>query len=700
MRTGAACLLASATLASPALAQQQVADANEATRVDEIVVTGRRETDYRVEESSTIARTPLSLIETPNAVSIVTRDLIQDRRARTVSEALEVVPGIVRSFNNYGIEQFKVRGFETGSSVTTTTDGLLSSGRVTPDPAFVERYEVLKGPASIISGGSTPGGVINRVTIRPVSDPFQRFEGQAASRSFFKALGDLNLPLAGDLGARATAVHERGDGFVDGVEIRRTSVGLSLRYGFGAESQGSITVSGRLQREGGVQSRGVPLLTDGSVPDIDRSTGVFGEGSVFDRDNEELFIDAELKLLGDLTLRAKGLLQDQRFFRRDIYAYNFGGVGPDGSTYVYGGFGQFDSTTLAGDVSLEYAPELWGQKQSLIVGVNPSRFEGDVDFGYGVLGTDNLFNPANNLVVTPADVPSAVNGTYVREDDQLGLFAQLLIRPADRLSILAAGRYERFSGQFNNADGSVDRSRVEKPFTTRVGVSYGLTDDLYIYGSFAESFTTQYFSRDADGVALPPETGKQFEVGGKINLASDRLTVTASLFDVRRQNVARQVAPNVFETVGEQRHRGLELEAAGEPFPGLSIALGYSYIDAEITKDPNGSRLGNRPSQVPEHSFSSWLRYGFEDAGRSGPFVAGGVYAIGSRFLTDFETLRVAGYARVDLSAGYRWKSGTELNLFVRNVGDRRYLENVTSVNGVNFFGEPRTINLSLRFSL
>jgi len=643
---------------------------------------------YRAEASKTLTRGALPLRELPNTVNVVTGDSLRDRFVRRSFDAVETVPNVVRSFDNTGLEVKNIRGFNSGGSSGEGSDGLAATNQSPIDPALIERYEVLKGPASILTGATFPGGIINRVNKRAEFDTF--FEGSASggSREFARFEGDANTILSDNpnLAGRAIFAYETQDGFVDRTDIERLAFGPSISASF-FDGDAALTISGRIQREGGARTQGVPLLSNGETPDIDRDVGVFGTGNDFDRDTEEVFAEWDHRFLDNLRLNAKFGYQRSQLDRRDVYAYQFGGADLDGTSTVIASTIDNLHENTSGEVSLSYTTAFDGRDQEFLIGTNALRNVSQTDFFYDYVGSDNLFDPQANIAFSQPTTP------FRNEvlNKQVGLFAQAVLRPLPGLTLVAAGRQEFFDGEFTNLVTGVTTEDDQTPFTGRLGASYEVTPWATVFGSYAESFQPQSFQFDENGDPLPPETGEQWEAGIKADLLGDSVSVTASVFQITRQNVARFTGMFA-ETVGEQRNRGFEFEAAGEVLPGLTLSAGYGYIDAEITEDPNAARQGNRPLHVPEHSGSLTARYDFRSGPLQGVHVGGVVNAVGSRFLDDFEQTKIDGHVRGDLFAGYQFTDNLEARVFVRNVANAQYVENPGRINGGNHFNEPLSV--------
>jgi len=648
---------------------------------------------YRAEASETLTRGALPLKELPNTVNVVTEDSLEDRFARTSFDAVETVPNVVRSFDNFGVEVFNIRGFGSGSLSLNTSDGLLATNQSPLDPALIERYEVLKGPASIVSGAQfSSGGIVNRVTKRAEFDTYASFDGTLGSRDFRRVVADGNAALFDTPGVagRLILAYEDGDGFVDRTEMERLAVSPSLSAEL-LDGDARFTLTGRIQREDGLRSRGVPLLSDGSLPDVDRDIGVFGDGGFFERETDEVFAEWDQDFLDNLKFNAKIGYQRSEVDRQDVFASQSGGADLDGTTTIAAlGIG-LETEIYAGDASVGYTHSLWGRDQEILVGVNALRRESSLRFGQTNVGSDNLFNPTANLAFVAVETPFS-NKFF---EKQIGTFAQVTVRPIEGLTLVAAGRYDDYEAEVSGLSTTDDQTS----FTGRLGASYAVTTWATVYGSFAESFQPQ-FTFDRNGAPLPPETGEQFEGGVKFDLLENKLSLTAAVFQIERQNVARSVqGPDgsfFSETVGEQRHRGFELDVTGEVLPGLTLSGGYGYIDAEITEDPNPLRQGNRPQHVAEHTGSLTLRYDFQSGPLQGVHLGGVVNAVGSRFLDDQEQTKIDGYVRGDLFAGYQVTDSLEARVFVRNLTNAQYIETPGSISNNNHFNEPLSVYFTL----
>lgn len=259
----------------------------------------------------------------------------------------------------------------------------------------------------------------------------------------------------------------------------------------------------------------------------------------------------------------------------------------------------------------------------------------------------------------------------------------------DRLTLTLGGRVD-FS---TNEGESVDA------FSPRVGVTYELLPDVALYANYSESFDPQWFSTNAAGKPVDPETGENFEVGLKTALLDGRFNSLLALYQLTRQNVATAnlSTPDPFDSVvsGEQRSRGVEWENALQLSPGWDLTFAYTYNDAEITKD-NTLPVGARLQGVPEHAFSAWTKYTLQH----GPLKGLG-FGLGGRYYTEQEgdstysnPFKLPAYGVMDAAVYYE-RDSLRLQVNINNALDERYF--VGSYNDLYVLpGEPLTTRATL----
>ncbi|GJL62640.1 MAG: ligand-gated channel [Nitrospirales bacterium] len=666
---------------------------------------------YKADETTGSTRTALPITETPSSIGVVTRDLIKDTFSRTKNDAFEHVSGVSRGRSTFTrSESFNIRGFNlggVGAFSVFRSNGLPAFGIFSPDPALIERYEVIKGPVSIVGGASSPGGFVNRITKTPQDANFATSEFQAGSYGLYRGVVDANgvLPSTPNVRGRLIFAVEEGGHFVDDVDVRQYTVAPSIEIDL-FDGAGALLFTGHYQKFDGSSYPGLPLLDNGNVPDIPRTRN-FGGGSkngantAFEEQNYELHYNHEF--FNNLSLSIKGKYSYADLLDKSLYGYNFGrGIALDGTSYVYAGLDDESFETYAGEIFVKQEWEALGQQHEILVGVDHREHNRDFSFGYVFLGTDNIFNPGNVFDLPPDDLLEAgVTNSRTFALKQTGLFGQAVIRPFESLTLVGAGRYDWAKGRNKNELTGDLAKETYSEFTGRFGANYELLPEMHVYGGFSQSFEVNVLSSTVGGSLPPPATGESYEVGAKFDLLDGRLLLTTALFRSYRQNVSvpDPVNPNFSITVGEQRHQGVEFDVNGRPWPGLNLTANVSFINAEITKDSRAGFKGNSPSLIPRSYVGRvFATYELQTGTFQGLGFGGGVFFQSGFELEIPNRFSTKSYERVDAIVFYRSPQKVyDFTINVRNLLDATYIEGPGRLSAYKQFGAPVSVFGTLR---
>ncbi|GJL55320.1 MAG: ligand-gated channel [Nitrospirales bacterium] len=666
---------------------------------------------YKADETTGSTRTALPISETPSSIGVVTRDVIKDSFSLRQNDAFEHVSGVSRSRSTFTrSESFNIRGFNlggVGAFSVLRSNGLPAFGVFSPDPALIERYEIIKGPVSIVGGASSPGGFVNRITKTPQDANFATSQFQAGSFGLYRGVVDTNgvLPIAPRVRGRLIFAVEEGGHFVDDVDVRQYTVAPSIEIDL-FDGAGALLFTGHYQKFDGSSYPGFPLLDNGSVPDIPHTRN-FGGGSkngantAFEEQNYELHYNHEF--VNNLSLSMKGKYSRSDLLDKSLYGYNFGrGIALDGTSYVYAGLDDESFETYAGEVFLKQEWEALGQQHEVLVGLDHRDQSRDFLFGYVFLGTDNIFNPANNFALPTDDVlGTAVSNARTFKLEQTGLFGQVVVRPFESLMFVGAGRQDWAKSSNKNFLTTALLEENYSEFTGRIGMIYELLPGFNAYAGYSESFQVSPTLTASEDSLLPPERGENYEVGVKLDLFHGRLRLTTALFRSYRQN-APAPDPNdarFFIAIGEQRHQGVEFDINGQPWPGLNLTANVSYVDAEITKDSRAGFKGNSPSLIPRSYVGRvFATYELKTGPLQGLGFGGGVFfqsgfelEIPNRFSTE-------AYERVDAVVFFRPpQKAYDFTINVRNLLDATYIESPGRLSAYNQFGAPVSVFGTLR---
>lgn len=684
-------LLATASLAAlvaaPALAQDApiITADNDAVELDAITVFGRRLGRIPGE---TATKTGTPVLETPFTINIVSRELLDLRNVANIGEAAETVSGVQRTVGFSGNQRFRIRGFQ---NISTLRDGFRQSmGQPEIDLQGVESIEVLKGPASALYGRFEPGGVVNFVSKRP----YGRSGGEAfvvgGSNDYWRGGLDANAPLTtdGKVLARLNVGYENAGSYRDLVDNEQLYISPVVEWRPDAETSLLARLE-YLQRDAAFD-RGFGNNAAFLDQPLSRN---YGED--FMRIEKEQWVaglEFNRRLNADWRLRLGGYVSAVDVPEEQFFNYGFP---PLSGTTVNRSFVSYDETQ--DDLTLQ--AELYGRVATgplthrLLIGLDHSRDElsflnGQIAYGQPIdlLNPVRTGRPTGYLPVGDSHYDYTSTGLYVQDEIAWSNWRLLL-----------GGRLEEVETYAFTAD-FVDPgvNRTDRPFSPRAGLTYLVTPDWSIYGSWARSSRNE---GDAglleSGLTPKPTRGEQFEIGTKALAFDGRAELTLSAFEITKTDavVSDPVDFNLVIQAGEIRVRGVEAEVSARPLDPWTIIASYAYSDSEIAGDTNTFIVGNRLAGVPDHQAALWTSWAF-DGSLTGVTIGGGVFHASSQAATTSNNLDLPGYTRVDLNAAYAFGDGYEVRLNVDNVTDETIF--ITGGFSQIYPQAPRTARLTL----
>lgn len=663
--------------------------------------------DYVAKKTTTGAKTDTPLKEIPQSISVVTRKELDDRKPAQLEDAIAYTSGIVAS--PWGLDdrfdECLIRGFDLCTS-TLYRDGLnqravgFSGFKI--EPYGMERFEVLKGPASVLYGENDVGGIINAVTKRPPSEPLYEAYTSYGSFNTIEAGVDIGGPIdsSGVWTYRLTGLFRDGETQQDYTENDRVYIAPALTWQ--PDEQTSLTILANYQWDklAPIYSVPVPGMNGYTGPQTPRSffTGAPGFDR-FNADHGSIGYQFSHEFNDAWSIRQNLRYARQVTDYRQFYFGDFDGnpaVRPDGHTIARTIFAVDEAATIFNvDNQAQYDAEFGMVKNKLLVGLDYNRWNVDGTTHYGVGPDLDMLNPDYTIPIELPPIFDDSNQTI----GQLGLYAQNQAKIAERFVVSFGGRQSWVDNRTEDRLNDTVTSQKDDAFVGQIGVGYLFDNGITPYASYTESFTVN-LGQTRDGANFEPSQGKQYEVGVKYDSTFFPGSVTASVFDLRKTNILTTdpLDPNFSVQTGEVRHRGFELEAKAELDFGLSVTGAYTYLDAEITKSEDGY-AGKRPTLVPEHTASLWANYEFGDnTVMPGLSIGAGVRYVGSSFGDDDNTLAVPSYAVAD--AALRYKRGSwEAALNVSNLFDKKYFSTCYPSEGC-YYGEGRNIkgSLSVKF--
>lgn len=699
------------------------------SRLDTITVTGQRPDEGFKAEDQYSGKLPLSVRETPQSISVITRESLDDRQVLNLQQALELSAGVVQFSGNgpfagqpsFGFNQTTIRGIQIDDIYDFRDDGFVSgSFYLIPDLAIYDRIEVVKGPNSVLYGRGSVGGLINRVRKKPLAEARTEVELSAGSFDTYRADVDVTGPLFNSKAARGrlVAVYEDSGSFVRGPETQRTVLAPSLGLDLSASTR--LLVQALYQSEDIVPNTGLPLRRACSgfdAPDISRRryNGVLTSSPYT---WEVLSASAQLEQdLGDhwlATLRLSSSNTDTPI-RVDAYTYGFREDGDDpatpeverrGDTNQVGSRHFIDRDVWSGELQITGSFDVAGKavKASFGADHNDNQYSRrgmyqNVSGFYGP-GTDVNLYDGNFQPLTGDFTDGADFGGDPRSS---GFYAQAQVQATERLKVLLGARYDEVQLRSFNGDNPTDQETVND-ITGRLGLTYDLSPQISIYTLYAQSFSPVLFDTDINGELLEPETGVVFEVGTKTEWFDQRLGVTAAVYRVEREDIpVGAIVPPGSDpfsvSSGLQRSDGFEVEINGRPLPGWDISLAYNQVDSDF-EDRRDPFFGIQPGGTADWQLGLYSAYELQNGALKGLGFGATLFAIDDRGVSTFVPGTIPGYERLDLHASYKGFKNVELNLVVRNVTDERYIEGADRANNYAQFGSPTAALLSVKYSL
>ena len=656
---------------------------------------------YRATRSASATRTDTSIHETPQSISVVTEDAVEDIGATRLQDALDYAGGVGRAnnFGGQGLTTFTVRGFTTGEFYRNGFP--INRGYPNmPDANTIERLEVLRGPATMLYGRGDPGGTFNVVSKQPLPERTVTLGSQLSDQGMRRGTLDASGPLddEGRLAYRLNVVGEGGDTFRDHVETERYGVTPVITWQ--ATEDTKLIFEGDFMRNNHPLDRGLTRYANQKgTPSRDTFWGEKDIGKLHN-DNSMAQLRFEHLLNDNWTLgggfqwldgtlqgnaiEANSLAADGRTLSRNFNYRKLEWTDKDTQLNLTGHFstGGFEHTLLTGVEFEDYDYKSIIQRSSGAAGTYP------IDIFNPVYG-----QPRPALTRTPTHDKENLKTYAAFVQDQVAL--------TERLKVLAGARFERFEHDYHTyVPGGKSWEASDNAVTPRVGVTYDLTETVAVYADAARSFKPNT-GASRQGGGFEPEKGKSYEMGIKWEALDHALSVDAAIYQIEKKNVLTTdpVDSTFSVAAGQVRSRGFDLNVAGNLTPEWRVIGGYAYVDAKVTKD-NSIRVGSRLANIPRSSFSLLNVYEFQDGALKGLGLGAGSKYVAERVgQTSNTPFSMGAYTVVDLLSYYKVNEKVRLNLDVKNLFNRDYEEGAFG-NIYAYPGAPRTVQVGIAYTL
>lgn len=677
-----------------AFAQNNVAVDLPATTVKASVIRGPGE-GYNPPKAVSATKTDAPLRDVPQTVNVVTAEVMRDQHASSMQDVLKNVPGVTFNNGDGQRDQVNIRGFS--AIADQFVDGIRDDALYFRDLSNVDRVEVIKGPAAVLYGRGSSGGLINRVTKKPGTDVTE-VGVSYGSWSDRRVEADVGRVFANDAAAfRITGAHEESGSFRSQQFLDRTAIAPSLQLNLSPKT--TVLLQTDFLEDRRVTDFGIPAYK-GRPVDVPAST-YYGAANARDVDFTQTRVQSGTATINHEFNDQWSIRNATRYYHYSLNRNNtlVGSVKEttrkaslNRSNVYREEHGWFNQTDLMQKASF------FGMKHELLYGMEFGQQNKDlVNFSKNNVAVVDLFNP-----VLPT-LPLAVGGKPAANNlgvfKTLGLYTQDMISFNDQWKALLGIRYDNFQQEtFQRLAGQKNLSRTDNAWSPRAGLVWQPSKVQSYYVSWSRSFqpSGEAFSLAANNAELAPETTRNTEVGAKYDWLDGKASTTVSVFRIERTNIkVANASGTALIPIGEQRTDGAEISGAAELGQGWRMLAGYAYLDGKITKS-SAALQGKQPTLTPRHSGNLWLT---KDLGH-GFGVGGGLNLVGARMADPANTVTLPGYMTADMMAWYR-RGPVELQLNLYNLFNRGYIvSGHGSSPNLNLPGAPRSVMATLRYRM
>ncbi|KDD66004.1 TonB-denpendent receptor [Pseudomonas mandelii PD30] len=681
---------------------------------------------YTTGATTTATKLPLTLRETPQSVTVVTRQQMDDRGVTSVADALRNTPGVTTQKYDSDRTEFSARGFAITNfqydGVNIPYDGVYGENpNNSDDAASLDHIEVIKGATGLMTGAGDPSATVNLIRKKPTKDFKASVSATAGYWDNYRTEGDISGSLndTGSVRGRFVGAYQDKDSYIDHYSQKK-----DLYYGILEADLTDDTLLTLGVDKSSATPRGsswtgnAPYFTDGGRTNFSRSFNPGADWSRRDFDSITYFASLEQALANDWKFKASF---DQKTTDHDTQLASASGGSPDRATgegmFFYWGRWEGHRVQNTADVNVSGPFSLGGREHELVAGfmASHSRQTGST-FDSSAFGqvTGNIFDWEGHLA--KQDFPK--NGKYERTQSQNGAYLATRLRPTDDLSFILGGRLSTYKYNEDYAyypgTGQTDTHASYKEHgvvTPYAGVVYDLDDTYSVYGSYTSIYQPQ-INKDANGSTLAPVEGNSYETGLKAAYFEGKLNASLAFFRIEQDNVAQSIGTNavtgdgIFKATDGATTNGVELELAGELAQDWNVSAGYTYAR---TRDKDEQRIFGFPlaTSKPEHVIRTFTTYRLP--GALDQFTVGGGVSWQSAFYGQSYSpnvgngeggstmLKQGGYTLVDLMTRFQYDEHLSFTANANNVFDKKYLTGLGNF-GTTFYGEPRNLQITAKY--
>ncbi|UVC31670.1 TonB-dependent siderophore receptor [Pantoea sp. SOD02] len=666
---------------------------------------------YVAKESAAGTKTSTPLRKTPQSISVITREQMDDQAAASVADALSYSSGVLTNYrgNSNRNDEIIARGFRYAPKFL---DGLSyglsgqagAAGQV--DPWLLERVEMIHGPASVLYGQVNPGGIVAMTSKRPTAQSIHKVQLSTGNQHLGEAAFDFGGKLNDDntlfyrLNGIASTKHE----FVKDNKQQRMAIAPAITWLPNADTSFTLLTMYQNEPKAGYRnflpaSGTLKESSAGYIPyDFNVSDPSFNEAK---REQTSIGYIFEHNLNDNLSftqnLRYSNMDESYKYL---VYTFD---ADNDHSINRRPQHDKIKSKELGLDNQLKATFETGNIAHTVLGGLDYKW--SDVDNKLWLdRGDQYILDWANPTRISINESDLTLTTSTRKKLDQVGVYLQDQLE-WNQWNLLLSGRHDWSEVRTQDRTDNSETQQNDDKFTGRAGLLYAFDNGISPYVSYSTSFEPNLNSGAPGTDPFKPTTGEQTEVGVKYQPVGWDAVFTVSAFDITQKNItAYNSVTGYNEQIGKVRSKGIETEAHAQITPEIKLLAAYTYTDAVTKESSITQRIGHSPSSIPRHAASAWGSYTFLDGVLSGFTLGSGVRYTGTAPADEIGVDKVPHYTLYDAMAKYELGEaanslrGTTLQLNVNNIADKHYVASCSNESAC-FYGSGRTIVASVSYS-
>lgn len=668
---------------------------------------------YTTGSMSTATKLPLSIRETPQSVSVITRQRIEDQGMNDLNDVVKYAPGITLRKFGTDRQQYLARGFTIDNIMYDGLPTIVSSFTLDTisgaDLGIYDRVEVVRGATGLMTGSGNPSATLNLVRKRPTATPQVSVTTSAGSWDRYRTQVDASNKLndSGTVRGRVVAAYENNNSYLDSREKERQTFYGVLEADLNEST--TWTVGASKQRDDASSDWGsLPSGRNGEDLHLSRSTFLSNDWAYWDRDVITFFSDVTHRF--DNGWNAK--LAVQRIWADSDMFSNYLTRPATGPGFEQAA-GNYDTTDMQTNLDASFSGpfQLFNREHDLSIGVSRRSEKFDQQGGFWGSTPVDIYNFNPHLIPKPS-IDSRTPYVSKNTATEKAVYGVARFNPIDPLHVIIGSRvswYDYDGYTFSGGRTTPQQYKVTQEVTPYAGVIYDLNDTYSVYASYTEIFKPQS-QQDLGGSVLDPMTGESYEIGLKGEYFDGALNASLAVFDMTQENRAYaipdqpvscvQQGRTCYDTAGEVRSRGIDTEISGALTPNWQFSANYTLVMSQYVKDRTYDKGELFAPNQPKHLFKGATTY----------HLTGDLekLRIGADVLAQSATYGRVGnghaeqdsYAVVGLMAGYQFDEHWDGRVNLNNVFDEKYWQGIPTATGSGVYGDPRNVMFTLKWSL